>query len=163
MCGVVICFQFSIFALSETAYRKYIGWTKLLWFAFNLVSLHYRRQREPRPQWNAYVVICFQFSIFALSETALLCVNLLSKRLWFAFNLVSLHYRRQLLSRFLTHLIVVICFQFSIFALSETAHWAWKEIRVELWFAFNLVSLHYRRQHYHSFSVLQRCCDLLSI
>ena len=161
--AVVICFQFSIFALSKTANTNPVLLNGRLWFAFNLVSLHYRRQQMKPHIWEWWVVICFQFSIFALSKTAIDRKAVHVRMLWFAFNLVSLHYRRQPNSRKSTSCVVVICFQFSIFALSKTAGATDCAIVYGLWFAFNLVSLHYRRQHKGMGCFTLICCDLLSI
>ena len=169
-----------------------------LWFASNLLFLHYQSQHRQRcisdtpscdllriyyfctinhsvPQgWRlgGLVVICFEFIIFALSITAWQAERRNPRRLWFASNLLFLHYQSQLLTRrrceigccdllriyyfcTINHsgtmlenipLSVVICFEFIIFALSITAEINIKGRRPKLWFASNLLFLHYQSQ-----------------
>ena len=160
--GIVICFQISIFELQKTARTLKKLLSSLLWFAFKLVSLSYRRQLCWREYTRYKVVICFQISIFELQKTAIEGTAPLQAELWFAFKLVSLSYRRQLMRPQKLTRPVVICFQISIFELQKTARSAGGVSWKRLWFAFKLVSLSYRRQlqiiTYH----LPFCCDLLS-
>ena len=117
---VVICFQFSIFVLSGTPSRNANRFNNMLWFAFNLVSLFYQEHPYYDIFKNYYVVICFQFSIFVLSGTPASFVIAHTKKLWFAFNLVSLFYQEHRRWQENGSRFVVICFQFSIFVLSGT-------------------------------------------
>ena len=92
------------------------------------------------------VVICFHISIFDISETTVATKTVHSIELWFAFILVSLTYRKQLYRRRLWLAYVVICFHISIFDISETTLANVLHKVVQLWFAFILVSLTYRKQ-----------------
>ena len=66
---VVICFQISIFAESYTPKSFRENSCKGLWFAFKLVSLQSHIHLNNLLTLRAYVVICFQISIFAESYT----------------------------------------------------------------------------------------------
>ena len=143
----MICFHFSIFEVSETSQLTKRIIYYLLWFAFILVSLKYRKHLTPLVVWPVQVVICFHFSIFEVSETSRSVKIITCIKLWFAFILVSLKYRKHqvglldivitgcdLLSCYYLWSIgnigqskkeclylVVICFHFSIFEVSETS------------------------------------------
>ena len=145
--GVVICFEFIIFALSITASRLRGTARSRLWFASNLLFLHYQSQLSHGVSYSEsscdllriyyfctinhsgclaevyafIVVICFEFIIFALSITATPTMWWLRSELWFASNLLFLHYQSQPKCRIPCRLCVVICFEFIIFALSITA------------------------------------------
>ena len=93
--AVVICFKISIFALSDTTYRVFGKLAEVLWFALKLVSLHYQTQRLIKNIIKMKVVICFKISIFALSDTTCRCKTHVTRWLWFALKLVSLHYQTQ--------------------------------------------------------------------
>ena len=69
--SVVICFHFSIFEVSETSANVQSLLASVLWFAFILVSLKYRKHPLIKIDLSIYVVICFHFSIFEVSETSL--------------------------------------------------------------------------------------------
>ena len=96
---VVICFHFSIFEVSETSIIPYQWSIKTLWFAFILVSLKYRKHLEAKTSFNCFVVICFHFSIFEVSETSIRIQTCSFQALWFAFILVSLKYRKHLIPK----------------------------------------------------------------
>ena len=87
---VVICFQISIFAESYTPASIRKRASSELWFAFKLVSLQSHIHPKRSISRCTRVVICFQISIFAESYTPVKCLKEFSKRLWFAFKLVSL-------------------------------------------------------------------------
>ena len=97
-------------------------------------------------EYHALVVICFEFIIFALSITAKDDLRVGSNVLWFASNLLFLHYQSQHIADNMCLLRVVICFEFIIFALSITAAQASINEGVQLWFASNLLFLHYQSQ-----------------
>ena len=66
--------------------------------------------------------------------------------MWFAFKLVSLNHWKQRENTAQVNLLVVICFQISIFEPLETT-WPWRlETSALLWFAFKLVSLNHWKQ-----------------
>ena len=94
--GVVICFQISIFEPLETT-KSELRWTsRMLWFAFKLVSLNHWKQRKEWFCFDAFVVICFQISIFEPLETTKRYLFIGILVLWFAFKLVSLNHWKQL-------------------------------------------------------------------
>ena len=74
--------------------------------------------------------------------------------MWFAFELVSLNHWKQLVWHLIYFDDVVICFRISIFEplkttlLDETSCW------VQLWFAFELVSLNHWKQQLLNFLLL---------
>ena len=160
-----------------------------LWFASNLLFLHYQSQLKFYIRYGISVVICFEFIIFALSITAWVSTRLSSTSLWFASNLLFLHYQSQL---YLEHIVceeccdllriyyfctinhstvdsgspsvvVVICFEFIIFALSITAFCKSRIQKMLLWFASNLLFLHYQSQQPLYASMAEVGCDLLRI
>ena len=71
----------------------------MLWFAFELVSLNHWKQPEQIVYANGAVVICFRISIFEPLKTTRFKNGVQNKRLWFAFELVSLNHWKQLGSR----------------------------------------------------------------
>ena len=66
---VVICFQISIFEPLETTKKGNQTLPLALWFAFKLVSLNHWKQLKIMNLKEAFVVICFQISIFEPLET----------------------------------------------------------------------------------------------
>ena len=120
----------------------------MLWIAFNLVSLHLQKQRCQNHDNKIYVVNCFQFSIFAFAKTTNSFSTLSNWWLWIAFNLVSLHLQKQPLLITLNMIVVVNCFQFSIFAFAKTTNRKIFRTWRKLWIAFNLVSLHLQKQRF---------------
>ena len=133
-------------------------------------------------------MICFQISIFEPLETTRKGALSIKIRLWFAFKLVSLNHWKQLCCLWHNSILVVICFQISIFEPLETTvfpirnevsglwfafklvslnHWkqlaSWNNfIRALLWFAFILVSLNHWKQQSFAPGITGTCCDLLS-
>ena len=67
-------------------------------------------------------------------------------KLWFAFKLVSLNHWKQPKQTTILFLIVVICFQISIFEPLETTEIIIDLLISQLWFAFKLVSLNHWKQ-----------------
>ena len=159
---VVICFQNCIFEISETPLGDWVVRHHALWFAFKIVSLKYRKHRNPFSRGFTGVVICFQNCIFEISETPKAFKVSDFYLLWFAFKIVSLKYRKHLalpkvgclsgcdlLSKLYLWNIgntqqmdmsavecVVICFQNCIFEISETPwhtyHVVYQRIRVKI-------------------------------
>ena len=158
----MICFQISIFEPLKTAsgFRKptLCG----LWFAFKLVSLNHWKQPTNTLVWLIYVVICFQISIFEPLKTATVVFVPFRRWLWFAFKLVSLNHWKQHLINIIANVIVVICFQISIFEPLKTAPFTKQICRYPLWFAFKLVSLNHWKQQVPYCNHKHECCDLLS-
>ena len=112
-----------------------------LLFALNLVTLLMQIQfyRIILPQ--CVVVICFKFSNFAYANTVLTKSVTLAEQLLFALNLVTLLMQIQYIFKFMKILFVVICFKFSNFAYANTVKHVIIEVRGELLFALNLVTL----------------------
>ena len=158
----MICFHFSIFEVSETSVTLVIFYFAMLWFAFILVSLKYRKHRKFPYLHRKSVVICFHFSIFEVSETSVTLVIFYFAMLWFAFILVSLKYRKHRKFPYLHRKSVVICFHFSIFEVSETSTTLQTATQCWLWFAFILVSLKYRKHLKTRWVPSSSRCDLLS-
>ena len=92
------------------------------------------------------VVICFQISIFEPLETTCHYYWRCCNWLWFAFKLVSLNHWKQLIHIIHKRLMVVICFQISIFEPLETTTSIFIVLLESLWFAFKLVSLNHWKQ-----------------
>ena len=92
---VVICFQISIFEPLGTIQSGDNTNDNELWFAFKLVSLNHWEQSDFYVVYWLYVVICFQISIFEPLGTIIQGITSNSRRLWFAFKLVSLNHWEQ--------------------------------------------------------------------
>ena len=95
-------------------------------------------------------MICFQISIFEPLETTHVRGINLKRRLWFAFKLVSLNHWKQRHPARGDTIMVVICFQISIFEPLETTHCSTNSLLGELWFAFKLVSLNHWKQPFRA-------------
>ena len=91
-------------------------------------------------------MICFQISIFEPLETTWASIWSYVYRLWFAFKLVSLNHWKQQTWMQQVPILVVICFQISIFEPLETTVWQTENAIIQLWFAFKLVSLNHWKQ-----------------
>ena len=117
----------------------------LLWIAFKIVSLKYRKHRLKNCGLPVYVVNCFQNCIFEISETSHLKKHIQYLTLWIAFKIVSLKYRKHRYLTLSTSFAVVNCFQNCIFEISETSCLFIIHITIKLWIAFKIVSLKYRK------------------
>ena len=144
----LLCGLLSIYYLWHTennGYAKRLLYI-LLWFAFNLLSLTYWKQRinilllpliscdllsiyylwhtENNGGWclliRCVVVICFQSIIFDILKTTQFAGRFNIVLLWFAFNLLSLTYWKQQGERYTLWYPVVICFQSIIFDILKT-------------------------------------------
>ena len=91
------CDLLSIYYLWHTENNKivYLQKKRLLWFAFNLLSLTYWKQPIVHYDNLPHVVICFQSIIFDILKTTRQRYGLYRHLLWFAFNLLSLTYWKQ--------------------------------------------------------------------
>ena len=169
---VVICFQSIIFDILKTTRVRSSSPGHLLWFAFNLLSLTYWKQ----PSVIKYRLVsrCDLLSIYYLWHTENNTLKFKNQRymLWFAFNLLSLTYWKQLVKIFISWQFccdllsiyylwhtenntqikmpminkVVICFQSIIFDILKTTKNTKCTSGFWLWFAFNLLSLTYWKQ-----------------
>ena len=117
---VVICLKNRTFAVSQTTERlSKETWTSCdlleksyfcsiannsektsycdvqLWFAWKIVLLQYRKQPLRHFVPHYAVVICLKNRTFAVSQTTDRKVKTVHKKLWFAWKIVLLQYRKQ--------------------------------------------------------------------
>ena len=182
---------------SQDNFNKYQQHTKL-WFAWKIVLLQYRKQLYSRCKplrhgcdlleksyfcsiannllalfvGDFLVVICLKNRTFAVSQTTYNQRVQYHYRLWFAWKIVLLQYRKQppLASRATLsscdlleksyfcsiannvalwmekYSEVVICLKNRTFAVSQTTPRAWQAPRARLWFAWKIVLLQYHKQ-----------------
>ena len=169
--SVVICLKNRTFAVSQTTFVWYSCYQAKLWFAWKIVLLQYRKNLVRRRKRVNLVVICLKNRTFAVSQTTShwqtfwqwRC-DLLEKsyfcsiannqprygrfwpRLWFAWKIVLLQYRKQLLRVWYDCAIVVICLKNRTFAVSQTTVAHVQRTQHRLWFAWKIVLLQYRKQ-----------------
>ena len=142
---VVICLENRTFAVSQTTHYGISPSVWRLWFAWKIVLLQYRKQQKLIHTTKWHVVICLENRTFAVSQTTFRkkilithCCDLLGKsyfcsianntkwqiicpnRLWFAWKIVLLQYRKQLGSWAIAFNSVVICLENRTFAVSQT-------------------------------------------
>ena len=92
---VVICLENRTFAVSQTTSFKYSEILYLLWFAWKIVLLQYRKQLTVSWILRSFVVICLENRTFAVSQTTGDIVEYPKFWLWFAWKIVLLQYRKQ--------------------------------------------------------------------
>ena len=118
---VVICLKNRTFSVSQTTSKSKLRFDTLLWFAWKIVLLQYRKQpmaqgftRDMRCDLleksyfcsianNSFfvvivlntVVICLKNRTFAVSQTTSRYVGFVCVWLWFAWKIVLLQYRKQ--------------------------------------------------------------------
>ena len=133
-----------------------------MWIAFIFISLTYQKQFTIMVRYNYLVVNCFHFYIFDISET----VEKQSLPTTFSCELLSFlylwHIRNSLILFFFVFFIVVNCFHFYIFDISETVKLAVKRGLDMLWIAFIFISLTYQKQCTQPKKERHFCCELLS-
>ena len=156
------CFQISIFAVANTTKWRLPLIRCLLWIAFKLVSLQLQTQLDGATNLIPSVVNCFQISIFAVANTTPFEDLKVHHKLWIAFKLVSLQLQTQRRNNQHYLLLVVNCFQISIFAVANTTLEIGIVCARELWIAFKLVSLQLQTQRLFFTALLHKCCELLS-
>ena len=134
-----------------------------MWFAFNLLSLTYWKQPSIGLPLTSLVVICFQSIIFDILKTTRADKRSVKFVLWFAFNLLSLTYWKQL--KEMDNRSNLSCDLLSIYYLwhTENNNSHKQALWPELWFAFNLLSLTYWKQQKTAPTIANTGCDLLSI
>ena len=144
----------------------------MLWFAWKIVLLQYRKQHAPSPdgrkpccdlleksyfcsiannhhnlrQIERMVVICLKNRTFAVSQTTHGACHPQTYQLWFAWKIVLLQYRKQLYKKDYNDNRVVICLKNRTFAVSQTTPSLYKRTIERLWFAWKIVLLQYRKQ-----------------
>ena len=159
----------------------------MLWFAWKIVLLQYRKQL-PKFEVNQYcVVICLKNRTFAVSQTTNNTTGTAVSVLWFAWKIVLLQYRKQRLMLSERCLLscdlleksyfcsiannlsitdkgiefVVICLKNRTFAVSQTTLWNAAWLSYQLWFAWKIVLLQYRKQPVRVDGKTIKRCDLL--
>ena len=133
----------------------------MLWFAWKIVLLQYRKQLRVTAKGLPYVVICLKNRTFAVSQTTGNRKALLATLLWFAWKIVLLQYRKQHIKIYLVNNWVVICLKNRTFAVSQTTFERISCILFTLWFAWKIVLLQYRKQLAAVERQRNECCDLL--
>ena len=169
---VVICLKTRTFAVSQTTFKTLINHFILLWFAWKLVHLQYRKQppiflgkfnlscdllensyicsiaNNSRLPVTASigVVICLKTRTFAVSQTT----REGSWKTSSCCDLLENSYICSIANNKTTSIIlritVVICLKTRTFAVSQTTECSKTRFRVTLWFAWKLVHLQYRKQ-----------------
>ena len=184
---VVICLENRTFAVSQTTRKRAVPARWLLWFAWKIVLLQYRKQpwgdntqtcRRCDLLGKSYfcsiannrnyaalvvleVVICLENRTFAVSQTTYTSLGGNIAQLWFAWKIVLLQYRKQLE-------LFILPQRFSCDLLGKSYFCsiannlgivvAWY---VPLWFAWKIVLLQYRKQPIRISLFVLLCCDLL--
>ena len=92
---VVICLKNRTFAVSQTTRTDGITKVSVLWFAWKIVLLQYRKQPSINTFKFSAVVICLKNRTFAVSQTTGSRNLLHHQQLWFAWKIVLLQYRKQ--------------------------------------------------------------------
>ena len=133
----------------------------LLWFAWKIVLLQYRKQHLRSKKKKSGVVICLKNRTFAVSQTTIMrylgkeyCCDLLEKSYFCSIANNPCFWASMFWY-------VVICLKNRTFAVSQTTCRSvcsdWKA----LWFAWKIVLLQYRKQHAALRLNTQGSCDLL--
>ena len=91
----MICLKNRTFAVSQTTPNSEISEKFVLWFAWKIVLLQYRKQRLFDVKPTVHVVICLKNRTFAVSQTTLSIYFKTFCLLWFAWKIVLLQYRKQ--------------------------------------------------------------------
>jgi len=132
-----------------------------LWFAWKIVLLQYHKQLQEYGLSTLIVVICLKNRTFAVSQTTRKRIGMSSFLLWFAWKIVLLQYRKQLKACYTLSTRVVICLKNRTFAVSQTTVPYICRILGQLWFAWKIVLLQYRKQQACSSLQCRNRCDLL--
>ena len=159
--SVVICLKTRTFAVSQTTCRLCCLLITMLWFAWKLVLLQYRKQLQFDYGEPKNCCDLLENSYFCSIANNKLVVWRLSKRLWFAWKLVLLQYRKQLGTAAIYHFRSCDLLENSYFCSIANNVLIGKRLWVLLWFAWKLVLLQYRKQRKRVLIVTPSSCDLL--
>ena len=118
--GVVICLKNRTFAVSQTTLCGFDFASLLLWFAWKIVLLQYRKQLMPLTIIQPCRCDLLEKSYFCSIANNLLPIFFTRCRLWFAWKIVLLQYRKQQIEVVKSLLPVVICLKNRTFAVSQT-------------------------------------------
>ena len=132
-----------------------------LWFAWKIVLLQYRKQPTVVQDLRLQVVICLKNRTFAVSQTTPKSTSFPLWWLWFAWKIVLLQYRKQPYRETAFAESVVICLKNRTFAVSQTTGFEWWHFQFQLWFAWKIVLLQYRKQQDVQGTLATAGCDLL--
>ena len=184
---VVICLENRTFAVSQTTMVFFLRFLLRLWFAWKIVLLQYRKQ--PYTMLFALslrcdllgksyfcsiannlhivsalrycVVICLENRTFAVSQTTLFHLCCRPIQLWFAWKIVLLQYRKQPFAQFVLDYDGCDLLGKSYFCSIANNQIIESKRTIELWFAWKIVLLQYRKQRVVLFLFLILSCDLL--
>ena len=160
---------------------------RLLWFAWKIVLLQYRKQLITQRYFTfvscdlleksyfcsiannkksiniieVKVVICLKNRTFAVSQTTEPLDKLLITRLWFAWKIVLLQYRKQRISLTCTHGSSCDLLEKSYFCSIANNQQTMQQLGCWLWFAWKIVLLQYRKQQVLDVFNVVTSCDLL--
>ena len=184
---VVICLKNRTFAVSQTTISCIWAVAALLWFAWKIVLLQYRKQPGVgRYDWRQGCDLLEKSYFCSIANNPEVWQGC-DAQLWFAWKIVLLQYRKQqwghlcispkscdLLEKSyfcsiannknllcLLDGIVVICLKNRTFAVSQTTCSFAANEPFQLWFAWKIVLLQYRKQPNSPSAFLNLRCDLL--
>ena len=159
--AVVICLKNRTFAVSQTTLVQMGHRTEALWFAWKIVLLQYRKQPNGKGKWAVFCCDLLEKSYFCSIANNRSVTTSSRRKLWFAWKIVLLQYRKQQQFHRLFRISVVICLKNRTFAVSQTTEWICFRIPIALWFAWKIVLLQYRKQPIFPTLSFASCCDLL--
>ena len=157
----MICLKNRTFAVSQTTFirlKDTIGSCDLLEKSYFCSIANNARSPHPR---QYPVVICLKNRTFAVSQTTFSGTPVASTSLWFAWKIVLLQYRKQHIVNVTLGDGVVICLKNRTFAVSQTTNCFLFQLENQLWFAWKIVLLQYRKQLNNSHNAPSWSCDLL--
>ena len=160
---------------------------KMLWFAWKIVLLQYRKQLLVLiflelvscdlleksyfcsiannilmlKMAEYLVVICLKNRTFAVSQTTCQVLLVCENQLWFAWKIVLLQYRKQLLLKYVYISSGCDLLEKSYFCSIANNQAESITINGGLWFAWKIVLLQYRKQPSRCVASRWACCDLL--
>ena len=159
--SVVICLKNRTFAVSQTTGGSTRASLSKLWFAWKIVLLQYRKQPMRSSLLSTRVVICLKNRTFAVSQTT----GRGAFRYWASCDLLEKSYFCSIANNHrpnhTPHHCVVICLKNRTFAVSQTTESDLLRAIVQLWFAWKIVLLQYRKQPCRKYFTFLFCCDLL--
>ena len=132
----MICLKNRTFAVSQTTCTSNRIHRNMLWFAWKIVLLQYRKQPVFHP--------CNDGRCCDLLEKSYFCSIANNKPHFLSWG------KR-----------VVICLKNRTFAVSQTTGTRQLQVEGRLWFAWKIVLLQYRKQHIQLLVHRRFCCDLL--
>ena len=158
---VVICLKNRTFAVSQTTLLAIANNSVQLWFAWKIVLLQYRKQLSCYLMNLEQCCDLLEKSYFCSIANNFLVRALRAFWLWFAWKIVLLQYRKQL--RLLLGNVAPSCdlLEKSYFCSIANNNKQPFKLRVQLWFAWKIVLLQYRKQPRQPPCEREARCDLL--